>query len=83
MKSINSGEKRPLYSSWLDAPRNLLNAEHWLNNMMKAYMYAIGLLSLVVLPFITLIDCFFPVMGRGPNAKRKRAAAQAQKDKKE
>lgn len=82
VKSINSGAKRPLYSSWLDAPRNLLNAEHWLNNMMKAYMYAIGLISLLVLPFITIIDCFFPVMGRGPNAKKRRAV-QAQKDKKE
>ena len=78
MRAINNGTKQPLYSAWLDAPRNLLNFEHWLNNMMKGYMYAIGLISLVVLPFIIVIDCFFPVMGRGPNAKRR-----PKKDKKD
>lgn len=78
VKGINTGTKLPLYSSWLDAPKNLLNYEHWLNNMMKTYMYAIGLISVFILPFIIVIDCFFPVMGRGPNAKKRE-----KKDKKE
>ena len=58
--------------SWLEGYKNFYNLEHWLNNKMKGYIYAIGLTSLVFLPLIILIDCFKPLLGRGPHAQQKK-----------
>lgn len=71
ISEINNKTKSPLYSFWVDSLKNCLNFEHWNNNRLKSYMYVIGLTTVAILPFIVLIDCFFPVFGRGPNSKRK------------
>ena len=68
--------------SWLEAYNNLVNYEHWWNNKMKGYIYAIGLTSLCFLPLIILVDCFFPLLGRGPHAKRKQLAKASEDNKK-
>ncbi len=71
LAAIKSGEKKPLYMTWREGYNNLLNFEHWWNNKMKGYIYAIGLTSLCFLPLIIIADCFFPLLGRGPHAKKK------------
>lgn len=68
---INTGVKLPLYSEWKDAYKNLWNLEYWNNNKMKAYIYIIGLLSVIFLPFIILLDFFVPLLGRGPHKIKK------------
>lgn len=73
VREINNGTKLPLYAKWQDCPHNLWNLEYWVNNKMKAYIYIIGLISIIVLPFIILVDCFFPLLGRGPNSQRKKS----------
>jgi len=72
LAQVTSGEKRPLFMSWLEAYQNLANLEHWWNNKMKGYIYAIGITSLCFLPLIIIVDCFYPLLGRGPHAKRKK-----------
>jgi hypothetical protein len=67
---INTGVKQPLYREWVDSWRNLYNLEYWGNNKMKAYIYIIGLVSVVALPLLVVVDCFMPILGRGPNAKK-------------
>ena len=67
---INQGQKLPLYANWLESYHNLYNLEHWYNNKMKAYIYLIGLFSIIFLPIFILIDCFYPLLGRGPHHKR-------------
>jgi Mg2+ and Co2+ transporter CorA len=42
--------------------------EYWINNKMKAYIYAIGLISMIFLPLIVIADCFFPLLGKSPSA---------------
>lgn len=76
---VKSEEKKPLYMSWFEAYKNLANFEHWWNNKMKGYIYAIGITSLSFLPLIILVDCFFPLLGRGPHAKKKRPAGEESK----
>jgi hypothetical protein len=75
LAGIKSGEKQPLYMKWLECYKNLVNFEHWWNNKMKGYIYAIGLTSLCFLPLIIIVDCFYPLLGRGPHAKKKDRAA--------
>ncbi|CDW71844.1 UNKNOWN [Stylonychia lemnae] len=70
--AVNLGEKSPLYSFWKDCYLNLVNIEHWNNNRLKGYMYFLGVISTVVLPFAVLLDCFFPIFGRGPHARKKK-----------
>lgn len=50
-----------------------MNIEHWMNNLNKAYIYSVGITSAIVIPALLLIDCFVPILGRSPNAKRKRS----------
>ena len=71
LAAIKSGEKKPLYMAWTECYQNLFNFEHWWNNKMKGYIYAIGLTSLCFLPFIIIVDCFYPLLGRGPHSKKK------------
>lgn len=68
---VNTGTKLPLYSHWVDALLNVKNLEHWANNKMKAYIYVIGLSSMVIIPLIVLVDCFVPVLGRGPRQQKR------------
>jgi len=69
---IVSGVKIPLYARWVEAYHNLNNFEYWGNNKMKAYIYIIGLVSIIFLPLIVLVDCFYPLLGRGPHATKKK-----------
>jgi hypothetical protein len=44
-----------------------------MNNMLAGYMYSIGLVSAIIIPFILIIDAFVkPLLGYGPNSKRKK-----------
>ena len=72
LEKIENGEKVPLHMRWSDAYKNLKNIEYWLNNKVKAYIYSIGILSISIIPWIILIDCYKPILGRGPFAKLKR-----------
>lgn len=81
ISKIKSGEKLPLYAKWKDCYNNIMNLEHWINNKLKAYMYFIGLISVTILPFVILIDCFFPIFGRGPSSKKKEEDKEKEKDK--
>jgi hypothetical protein len=72
ISGFNNGTKIPLYAYWIDSYKNLMNFEHWNNNRLKAYMYAIGLVTVAVLPWIVLVDFFFPIFGRGPNSHPKK-----------
>lgn len=33
-------------------------------------MYFLGVISALVLPLALLVDCFFPLFGRGPHARK-------------
>jgi hypothetical protein len=44
---------------------------------MKGYMYALGLSTVAVLPFIAIVDCFYPVLGRGPLDPRNKKIKKA------
>ena len=78
MIEINQMRKMVMYSHWNDRYLNLLNYEHWMNNLMKAYMYMMGVLAVIFIPILLLIDCFVPILGRGPHAERKRAEKSEQ-----
>jgi len=71
IKSIESEQKLPLSASWLHAYKNLLNLEHWSHNLIKGYVYLLGLLSAVLIPLALLFDLFIPIMGRSPAKKKK------------
>jgi hypothetical protein len=73
---INQGQKLPMYAQWHQSYHNLWNLEYWVNNKMKAYIYIIGLISICILPLIVIVDCFFPLMGRGPYGKKKESKAK-------
>ena len=72
MTAINQGEKLALYGRWQESYKNIWNLEYWYHNKMKAYIYAIGLISVVFLPLVIIMDCFFPLLGRSPNSKPKK-----------
>jgi fumarate reductase subunit D len=51
-----------------------------MNNLLSGYMYAIGLVSAIIIPLVLLIDGFIkPVMGVGPNSKRKKKVFEDEK----
>ena len=51
---------------------NLLNVEYWRNNLLKSYIYLIGIITAVLLPIALIVDTFvFPILGRGPHAKKR------------
>ena len=80
---INEGLKKPLYAKWIDSYRNLENYEYWWNNKMKSYIYIIGLVSVTLLPIILLVDCFFPLLGRGTHIRKPKPQVAETKEKKE
>ena len=82
MIEINQKRKMVMYSHWNDRYLNLLNYEHWMNNLMKAYMYMMGVLAVIFIPILLLIDCFVPILGRGPHAERKRAKEEERGEEK-
>lgn len=72
MNSIKTNEKLPLYSNPWEFYKNIGNIEYWMNNLLKAYIYSIGMVSVVVIPTFIVIDCFFPILGRSPAARKRR-----------
>ena len=57
----------PLFAQWTTCYKNVYNIEYWSNNLLKMYIFSIGLFSIVFLPLIIIIDCFYPLLGMGPN----------------
>ena len=57
-----------MYAKWIDGYKNVVNIEYWINNLLKSYIYIVGILSLFVIPLMLIIDCFKPILGRGPNS---------------
>ena len=49
---------------------NVRNIEYWKNNLLKAYIYFIGLTAVIAIPIILVIDCIKPILGRGPHSDR-------------
>ena len=81
LRDITNSEKRPLYSNWQHAYMNINNWEYWSNNMIKAYIYATGLFSAIVIPIVLIIDIFFfPVVGYGPVQKKRREEAKLKRE---
>lgn len=71
LTKINLGEKKELYTRWIDSYKNIANLEYWMNNLLKSYIYFVGLFSGVLIPLFLIVDCFKPLLGRGPHAKKK------------
>jgi hypothetical protein len=71
LTKINTGQKRELYTRWIDSLKNIPNLEYWSNNLLKSYIYFVGLFSATIIPIFLIVDCFKPLLGRGPNAKKK------------
>ena len=62
-----------MYSKWYDAWRNVMNFEHWWNNMLVGYQYAIGIFCLPIIIIALIVDtCIKPLLGRSPNAQRRK-----------
>jgi hypothetical protein len=70
MGEIMNGTKVALYSNWFECYKNVMNVEYWKNNLLKTYIYSIGLFSTIFIPLIFIADCIKPLLGRGPNSKK-------------
>jgi len=49
--------------------------------LLKGYIYAIGIFSSIMIPIFLIIDCFKPILGRGPHAKKKVDGKEVPEDK--
>mmetsp|Transcript_11254 Transcript_11254/g.11300 ORF Transcript_11254/g.11300 Transcript_11254/m.11300 type:complete len:136 (-) Transcript_11254:15-422(-) len=83
VQAINTGQKQPLYANWADAHKTVMNLEHLLHNKIKIYIYGIGALSCVLIPIGLVVDCWKPLLGRGPRAKKETQGEKPNKKKKE